>query len=147
MIAKSFFVQVLVVSLFGLTLFAVLASLAWNAIEDKYNQKLFELSSAVAETLVPAFDAPHQTQEEHLRRISGKLELDASLYDSNGTLLASTSTQVPWFAPTVGPGQWQPGQDQRRWLTPLQDGRVLFIGLDRAPLPNETFAGDRKSVV
>ena len=141
MIAKSFFVQVLVVSLFGLTLFAVLASLAWNAIEDKYNQKLFELSSAVAETLVPAFDAPHQTQEEHLRRISGKLELDASLYDSNGTLLASTSTQVPWFAPTVGPGQWQPGQDQRRWLTPLQDGRVLFIGLDRAPLPNETFAG------
>ncbi|MEM8776146.1 MAG: HAMP domain-containing sensor histidine kinase [Pseudomonadota bacterium] len=141
MIGRSFFLQVLIVSLFGLTLFAVLASLAWNAIGDEqFNQGLFERSSALVELLLPPATATFAEQQEAVSRIAGRLEFEATLFDSTGTLIAANAVPSPWIAPTTDPGTWQPMEGQRRWLTVLDDGRVLVIDLDRAALPNETFA-------
>lgn len=141
MVGKSFFLQVLIVSLFGLTLFAVLASLAWNAIGDEqFNQGLFERSSALVELLLPPATAPFADQQEAVVRVAGRLAFDATLFDPTGQLIAANSVPSPWVAPKIDPGSWQSMDGQRRWLTVLEDGRVLVIGLDRAALPNETFA-------
>ena len=141
MIGKSFFLQILFVSLLGLTLFAILASLAWNAIGDEqFNQGLFERSSALAELLLPPATTPVSEQLEAVQRIAGKLDFDATLYDQTGVLIAASAKPAPWLHPDIEPGSWQPMDGQRRWLTVLADGRVLILDLHRAALPNETFA-------
>lgn len=141
MIGRSFFFQVLVVSLLGLTAFAVLAALAWNALgDDQFNEGLFQRSATLVEMLLPAGTASQAVQEEVLRDVAGRLDFNASLYEPSGLLIAETDKSVPWVEPTVGPGEWQTMDSQRQWLTQLPDGRVLLLELNRGPLPNEMLA-------
>lgn len=141
MLGRSFFLQVLVVALFGLTLFAFLASLASNAIgEDEFNEGLFMRSSALADMLIPPADAPVSEQVAAITEVAKRLELELTLYAANGELISASASPAEWFEPTRGAGEWEAFDNQRSWQTQLADGRVLVLVLDRLPSLGDTAA-------
>ena len=148
MLGNRFFLQICAVSFLGLTMFAVVASFAWNAIgEDQFNRALFQRTTGLAELLLPAADAPASEQQNRIVQIAEELSFDITLYDPSGTLIAASAAAAPWSVPDVAVGNWQATKGETRWMTTLGDGRVLIIDLNRMSLPNEKLAATITFVV
>lgn len=141
MLGNRFFFQVCAVSFLGLTLFAIVASLAWNAIgEDQFNRALFQRTTGLAELLLPSAETSAAEQQGRITQIADELSFDITLYDTSGTLIAASAEAAPWALPDVAVGSWKAANGETRWMTVLGDGRVLIIDLNRISLPNEELA-------
>lgn len=143
MLGRSFFIQVLVVAIFGLVLFAVLASLAMRAVgqdEYDYDQRLFARTANLAELLVPPIDAPVSEQAAAIADLAARLEINLTLFSAAAEVIAANSEPADWQEPDKDVGQWEDLGSQSLWLTALPDGRVLVIDFGNDPTLSDTQA-------
>ena len=143
MLGRSFFLQVLVVALFGLTLFAVLSSLALRAVgEDEYDYDhgLFSRSATLVELLLPAEDAPVSEQAQAVEDLAQRLEVELTLFAANAELIASSAEPAEWHPSDQDLGAWEGIDSDRFWRTVLPDGRVLIVDTGSDPTLSDTQA-------
>ena len=116
MLGNRFFLQICAVSFLGLTMFAVVASFAWNAIgEDQFNRALFQRTTGLAELLLPVADAPASEQQNRIVQIADELSFDITLYDPSGTLIAASAAAASRSAADVAVGNGQASKGETRW--------------------------------
>lgn len=140
MIKSRLYLQICLVFVGSLVGFALLASLVWLSMGvDDYEQDLFRKSGALAEMLIPGPSLGPDEQTATLEEIHRTLDVDVSLYDSNGVLVAYAGPEIvlPSIEDTLEPGGWTQAKGGTEWTTKLTDGRYLMINLDRIALPGE----------
>ena len=143
MLGRSFFFQVLVVAIFGLVLFAVLASLAMRAVgrdEYDYDQIIFTRTARLAELLIPPAEAPLAEQTSAVMDLASRLEFELTLFSPNTDVIAASAEPANWKVPSRDAGQWEDIGSQRLWLTKLADGRVLVVDIGNDPTLSDTEA-------
>lgn len=141
MLDRRLFVQVCLVMLAGLMLFALVMSFAWNALVNaRFNSAVQTQATALSVLLLPGAEEPHAAQNEAIARLSENLSIDITLYSADGTLIGASGTPARWIEPTAAPGVWEAVSGISHWMTALPDGRVITLDIIRLSVPNEAIA-------
>ncbi|MTI01011.1 HAMP domain-containing histidine kinase [Roseibium sp. RKSG952] len=136
------FIQVALVMITGLVLFAVLVSVFWSRVFDaRFNAAVDKLTSDVSVLLLPAAGVPDATQQAAIQRIAEGLSVNLTVYGPDGHLIGSSGPPVPLSLQPVTEGQWEELIDGTHWISRLADGRIVIADLSLLG-----FAGDSLAV-
>lgn len=141
MLDRRLFVQVCLVMLTGLMLFALMMSFAWNTLVNaRFNSAIQTQATALSVLLLPGAEEPHAVQTKAIAKLSENLSVDITLYSADGILIGASSTPARWIEPTAAPGVWEAVSGISHWMTALPDGRVITLDIIRLSVPNEAIA-------
>ncbi len=109
-----------------LVLFALLMSVAfWYFQRDSQRSDWLREMTVLSEAIVPPRDAPPENLRRFTRAFAGPLDIDLTIYDDAGMVLAREGRSVP-PPPTGGGSQWLRDRDAHGVLAlKLADGRWL----------------------
>ncbi|WP_153770925.1 ATP-binding protein [Labrenzia sp. CE80] len=132
MLKRNLYVKICALMFSGLGAFAIASGLLWNyAGNDQFDRDLFQKTTALAEMLLPAADAPISEQVAVVTKVAADLDFDVTLYSPSGELIAATAEPATLPKEALHPGNWQGSKGLKQWTTILDDGRRLVINLDR----------------
>lgn len=119
--------KIYLVFLASLVAVAVLSGAAWhlgqsNATHDDF----FELAGELAQSALPAADAPREAQQRAVERLGRRLHIDLAVFDQNRNPLAAVGRPLPRPSMTGEKGGWLFGRGGPAWTFPLPDGRWLI---------------------
>ncbi|MEW2918238.1 HAMP domain-containing sensor histidine kinase [Ruegeria sp. ANG10] len=141
MLDRRLFVQVCAVMLVGLMLFALIMSLAWNALVNaRFNRAVQDQATSLSVLLLPDAEEPAAAQGAALERLADHLSIDFTLYEADGQLIGASDAPASWVEPTEAPGVWEPIRHLSHWMTVLPDGRVVILDISQLSIPNEAIA-------
>lgn len=141
MLDRRLFVQVCLVMLGGLMLFALVLSLAWNALVNaRFNSAVQTQATALSILLLPGAEDSRAVQKTAIEELSENLSIDITLYSPEGDLIAASGPPARWIEPTEAPGVWEAVSGVSHWMTALPDGRVVTLDIVRLSVPNEAVA-------
>ena len=106
MLMRRLYLQIYFTIIASLVMVAVLLGLAWSLFgRDYYNREVFEVTGRLAYLWLPAADVPGSQQRDALERLGRELDIDISLFDQHGRLIAANgeaSSPPPRFSPSGG---------------------------------------------
>lgn len=134
MLNRRLYIQIYLTVLATLILVVVLSALIWNVFaRDRFNQDMFEIVGTLTYLSLPTADAPIGQQRQAVTRLGRELDIDLTLFASNGELIAANGRPAR-SSQQFGqkrPGRWHRQKRPHQWILPLPDGRVLAADLRR----------------
>jgi signal transduction histidine kinase len=137
---RRLYQKIYLVFLASLVAVVVIAGMAWHLGQSNMpHSDFFELAGELAQSALPAAEAPREGLQRAVTRISQKLRIDLAVFDRNRALLAAAGRPLPRPALTGESGSFLFSRGGPAWTLPLPDGRWLVAR--PAPRPAGAIAG------
>ncbi|MCG7522573.1 hypothetical protein [Ruegeria sp. Ofav3-42] len=135
------FIQVTLVMVTGLTLFAVLVTLFWSRVFDaRFNSAVDDLTADVSVLLLPDAETPIAEQQAAIDRIADGLSIDPTVYTPDGRLIGTSGFPVALSSKPATEGQCEELIDGTHWIARLADGRFVIADLTHLGLADDGLA-------
>jgi signal transduction histidine kinase len=123
---RRLYQKIYLVFLASLVAVVVVSGVAWHLGQTKLRHTdFFELAGELAQTALPAADAPREVQQRVVERIGRKLRIDLAVFDRNRAPLAAVGEPLPRPAMAGEKGGFLFSRGGPAWTFPLPDGRWL----------------------
>lgn len=132
MLRRRLYLQIYFTIIASLVIVAVLSAVLWNVFgRDRLNRDAMDIASRLAfHSLAPA-EASRDVQRAVVERLGRQLDIDISLFDSDGRLIAASGRASPPPPDDAARGGWQRMHGPLGWVLSLPDGRWLVVDLGR----------------
>lgn len=132
MIRKRLHLQIYATVIFSLVLVVVISALTFLAMDEEDTApELREMISTFVTNLLPNASTPDKEQETALIGFLEGIEIDVSLFDKNGGLIASKGKELELPKDVTKLHGWKRIRSDHGWLIELSDGRWMIIGNDK----------------
>ncbi|MEM7123059.1 MAG: HAMP domain-containing sensor histidine kinase [Pseudomonadota bacterium] len=138
MFRRYLYMQICMVVVAGLLVFAVAGSLLWSMVgHEEYNGAVFDKSSDLATLLLPPPDSTRDEQAKAIQEIARILELDITLWSEDRQLIAASGPVNEPAVDQLSKREWIATEGETYWTTVLSDGRWVVVDLDRIAVPSD----------
>jgi signal transduction histidine kinase len=122
---RRLYQKIYLVFLASLVAVVAIGGAAWHLSQAHApHDDFFELAGELAQTALPASDAPREAQQRAVERLGRRLRIDLAVFDQNRALVASAGRALP--RPVIGDkGGFLFSRGRPAWTVPLPDGRWL----------------------
>ncbi len=126
MLRRRLYLQIYLTVIACLLLVVILSAAAWEITgRDRPNREVLDIVGKLVNLSLPPASAPQEAQHDAVFRLGRELNLDVSLFDQKGGVIAVYGDPLPpprrdlkkhgWHR-TRGPGGWVLGLPDGRWL-------------------------------
>jgi len=127
-LTRRLYVQIYLTIIASLVLMVVLGGVLWDLTEaERSDRDLLGNAERLASLLLPPADAPLAAQRRMIDRLGRELDVDISLFDHGGDLIAAYGTVKPLRARHIGESGWHRSRAGPILSLDLSDGRWLMI--------------------
>lgn len=132
---RRLYLQLYLTLVASILVFAFLAGFLWRTfVMLAPPPQVSELTASIAQGALPPADAPRETQQDALQRLSANGRVGLALFAPDGTRLAQVGRPFP--PPEASePGRWT-AQGRRVWTIELPDERRLAVRLPPRERPH-----------
>lgn len=140
MILRHLYLQLCAIFVTSLLVFAAVAYFIVDVSgHDRYENLLFQKTTALSKLLLPEAGADFDEQKKAVEDISNALDFDITLWSADNQLIAATSAPAELTQLDIEPGKWIGNALDTRFMTVLSDGRGIVVDLDRVGIPSDTY--------